>query len=430
MSMMGKVISVLLQIQRIIKRLSYLFCLLLGSLGTLAQAPADTVRRPRIVALDTVAVAPQAVDTQGWLLLDPDIRQELGGAVANLYNFKFDRAERQFRSLRRRYPHHPMPYFLLGLNVWWKMMPSNFTDTKYDRLFLAYMDTTVAQAKRRYDADDHDYEACFFLSAAYGFEARLFGERSSYAKATLYSKRALNYIERSREANGLSPEFLIGQGLFNYYADLIGEAHPWLKPILVLFPKGNRVLGLQQVRTVVAEGFYTRTEAKVQLIDILESAREKNPAGALQICADLLAEFPDNAYVQREYAKLCFVTGSIGPGEAVSRQLLDKINQGLPGYEATSGRYAAYYLGYYNQFVYHNLVAAKDYYLRCIVFAETSGQTQQRYYAYANGNLAKIALQEHDDAAARRYYQAVLDHADHSLPLLAEAQRYFKPRKK
>ncbi|WP_240047085.1 tol-pal system protein YbgF [Hymenobacter nivis] len=407
-----------------------LLCLLLGAPGARAQAPADTVRRPRTVALDTVAVAPQAVNTEGWLLLDPDIRGELGGAVANLYNFKFDRAERQFRSLRRRYPHHPMPYFLLGLNVWWKMMPSNFTDTKYDRLFLAYMDTTIAQAKRRYDADDKNYEACFFLAAAYGFEARLFGERSSYAKASLYSKRALNYLERSREANGLSPEFLLGQGLFNYYADVITEAHPWLKPVLVFFPKGNRVLGLQQVRTVATEGFYTRTEAKIQLIDMLQSTREKNPLGALQICAGLLAEFPDNAYVQREYAKLCFVTGNIGAGEAVSRQMLEKISLGLPGYEATSGRYAAYYMGYYNQFIYHNLTAAKDYYLRCIVFAEVSGQTQQRYYSYANGNLAKIALQEHDAPAARRYYQAVLDHADKALPLRAEAQQYLKPRKK
>ncbi len=404
--------------------------LLAGALNAHAQARADTARpgRGRVVALDTVAVAPQAVDTQGWLLLDPDIRQELGGAVANMYNFKFDRAERQFRSLRRRYPRHPMPYFLLGLNVWWKMMPSNLNDTRYDRVFLAYMDTAVALAKRRYDADGHNYEACFFLAAAYGFEARLYGQRNSLAKASLCSKRALGYIERSKEANGLSPEFLLGQGLFNYYADLVGELHPWLKPVLLFFPKGNRLLGLQQVRTVAAEGFYTRTEARVQLIDILESPREKNVPGALQVGAQLMNEFPDNAYVQREYAKLCFLSGDVTRCELVSRQLLDKINRGLPGYEATSGRYAAYYLGYYSQFWHHNPAAAKDYYLRCIVFAETSSQTQQRYYLFANGNLAKIAVEEHDEAAARRYYQTVLDHADRGLPLRAEAEKYLRPR--
>ncbi|MFD1469369.1 tetratricopeptide repeat protein [Hymenobacter caeli] len=414
----------------LIYRCCFIGLLLLAPvLGARAQAPADTLRRPRVVALDTVAVAPLAVDTQGWLLLDADIRQELGGAVANMYNFKFDRAERQFRSLRRRYPQHPMPYFLLGLNTWWKMMPSNLTDEKYDRLFLAYMDTAVAQAKHRYDADKNNYEACFFLAAAYGFEARLYGQRNALAKATLCSKRALGYIERSRDANGLSPEFLLGQGLFNYYADLVGEQHPWLKPVLLFFPRGDRVLGLQQVRTVAAEGFYTRTEARIQLIDILEGPREKNPAAAVAVCRQLLAEFPDNAYVQREYAKLCFVSGDVPQCIQTSQQLLDKINLGLPGYEATSGRYAAYYLGYYNQFYHRNLAAAKDNYLRCIVFAETSGQTQQRYYVFANGNLAKIALEEHDEAAARRYYQAVVEHADRSLPIRAEAEKYLRPKK-
>ena len=80
----------------------------------------DTARAvppPPTVALDSVAVAPQALDTKGWLLLNPDIQTELDGAVHNLYDFQFNKAERQFRSLRRRYPQHPMPYFLLGLST-------------------------------------------------------------------------------------------------------------------------------------------------------------------------------------------------------------------------------------------------------------------------------------------------------------------------
>lgn len=47
----------------------------------------DTARAvppPPTVALDSVAVAPQALDTTGWLLLNPDIKTELDGAVHNL----------------------------------------------------------------------------------------------------------------------------------------------------------------------------------------------------------------------------------------------------------------------------------------------------------------------------------------------------------
>jgi len=119
-----------------------------------------------------VSVAPAAVDISNRLLLDKDIQLELGGAVQNLYNFKFVRADKQFYSLRRRYPQHPMAYFLLGLSTWWKMVPTNVNDTRYDKTFLADVDTAQAKAAILYKADNKNYEACFFLAAAYGFEAR------------------------------------------------------------------------------------------------------------------------------------------------------------------------------------------------------------------------------------------------------------------
>ncbi|UOQ78781.1 hypothetical protein MUN84_09730 [Hymenobacter sp. 5516J-16] len=168
--------------------------------------------------MSNVDVAPAAVDISGWLLLDKDIQTELDGAVQNIYNFKHDRAERQFRSLRRRYPNHPMPYFLLGLTTWWKIMPSNITSQQYDKVFLAYMDTAITRGEALYKRDNKNYEACFFLSAAYGFSARLNAERHNWRKATFASKNALAYLEKSQEANGLSPEFLFGQALINYYA--------------------------------------------------------------------------------------------------------------------------------------------------------------------------------------------------------------------
>ena len=136
----------------------------------------------------------------------------------NRYDFKFDKADRQFRSLRRRYPQHPMPYFLLGRSAWWKILPSNAQNTPYNRVFFAYLDTAIVKAQRLYDADQQNYEATFFLAAAYGFDARLHAERRDWRKATMSSKRSLTYLQKSRVANGLSPEFAFGEGLSNYYA--------------------------------------------------------------------------------------------------------------------------------------------------------------------------------------------------------------------
>jgi len=368
-------------------------------------APAG--RAAPAVALDSVQVAPQAVDISGWLLLDKDIQLELGGAVQNLYNFKFDKADKQFRSLRRRYPQHPMAYFLLGLSTWWKMQPAGLADTRYDNALLAYADTAATKAEALYRADAHNYEACFFLAGAYGFEARLHAERHNWRKATVASRRALNYLQKSQEANGLSSEFLFGQALFNYYAVWIGEEYPWLRPVLFFFPKGDRALGLAQLRQVGQAAFYTGTEANTFLVNILDSDREHQPAAAYKLAQELATRFPDNAYFQSDYAKLAFKQGDFRGSEQASRALLAKYATGQVGYAAYVCRPAAYIMGYLMQYKYHDLTQAQDYYQRCVVYAEQAGTTKQGYYVFASTNLARLAVQSHDEPTARRYYRIV-----------------------
>ncbi|GAA4370463.1 hypothetical protein GCM10023185_44940 [Hymenobacter saemangeumensis] len=381
------------------------------------------------VEIDNIDVLPSAVDTKGWLLLDKDIQTELEGAVYNLYNFKYDKAEKQFRSLRRRYPNHPMPYFLLGLNTWWKIMPTNIQTKQYDKAFFAYMDTTVQKAEKMYEADNNNYEASFFLAAGYGFDARLHAERRDWRKATVSSKRSLNFLRKSQEANGLSPEFLFGQALFNYYAVWIPKNYPLLKPVLLFFPKGDSKLGLQQLRTVAANGFYTGTEARVFLMRILKN-EENNAEEAMPVARKLATTYPDNGYFQRFYALLTYDQGEFNECERVSRDILDKINRGMPGYEAISGRYASYFLGYLMQHRYRDLEKAKDYYQRCIVFAESSGDTAGGFYLFANVNLARLADRAKDLAASRRYYEVVRDKAEHKSEQYREAKDWLKKHPK
>ena len=378
------------------------------------------------VALDSVTVAPMAVDTKEWLLLNKDIQTELDGAVHNLYNFKFDKAEKQFRSLRRRYRQHPMPYFLLGLSTWWKIMPSNTANEQYDKTFFAYMDTAIVKAQRLYDTDHQNYEASFFLSAAYGFDARLHAERHDWRKATVSSKRSLTYLQKSREANGLSPEFAFGEGLFNYYSVWIAEEYPFLRPILLFFPKGDKQKGLAQLGTVARQGFYTGTEARFFQMRIMASERENKVEQALQTSRALAREFPDNACFARSFANHAFIEGEMAECEQTSRDILTKLGKGLPGYEGFSGRVAAYYLGYVMQNRYRDYAKAQDYYQRCLVFSESVQQTKGGYYLFSLSNLGRMAAAQRNITAARRYYEQVLEQASRKSELYKEARTYLR----
>ncbi len=162
------------------------------------------------------------------LLNDMGLQIETTQAVNDMYNFKFKQAERQFGWLKQKYPTHPLPYFLMGLSQWWKIMP-DINNERYDGRFLAYMDTSIYLADRMYQANPENAEAAFFLSAAHAFKSRLYSERKSWRKAASSGKDALDYLELNKEKKDLGPEFLFGDGLYNYYAEWVPENYGLLE---------------------------------------------------------------------------------------------------------------------------------------------------------------------------------------------------------
>ncbi|NEM98264.1 tetratricopeptide repeat protein [Pontibacter burrus] len=383
----------------------------------------------RQVNIGTIDVLPTAVKVKGMLLLNKDVQYELEGAVDNMYNFKFERAEKQFKSLRRRYPDHPLPYFLMGLSQWWKILPSNIKTLEYDKQFFAYMDTTIQKAEKLYDNNENNTEAAFFIAAANGFTARLHSERSNWRKATVHSKRAIEYMEIAKAGNGLSPEFLFGEALFNYYSIWIHENYKMLRPVLLFFPDGDKRLGLKQLRHVANNGFYTGTEAKYFLMKIYAN-EEGNLGESIKVSKSLADKYPDNAYFQRFYARLLFIQGHFTMAERVSQDILDKLEQKMPGYEAVSGRYATYILGYINQNKYRDLDKAKQYYLKSIMYAEMTDERESGYFINSYLNLARISDQLKDKPQAKRYYTIVQNSSDKKSAANKEARTWLKANKK
>ena len=97
-------------------------------------------------------------------------------------------------------------------------------------------------------------------------------------------------------------DILFGQGIYNYFAEVMPRQHPIIKPILWLLPEGDRELGLQQLREVAAEGLYARTEAAYFLAQIYRLF-EKDKALALPFLQELLARYPDDALFHRYTAR-------------------------------------------------------------------------------------------------------------------------------
>ncbi len=362
------------------------------------------------------------------LINDILVQNECTEAVNALYNFKFEQADMGFRWLKFKHPTHPLSYFLLGLCEWWKIMP-NVENTQYDDKFLHYMDTTIILAKDIYKKDETNYEAKFFLAAAYGFKGRLHAERKHWTKATLASRNALEFLKKGRTPNELSPEFLFGDALYNYYAVWIADNYKFLRPIISLFPKGNKELGMQQLDKVTRYAFYTRTEAQYFLMRIYAN-EEGNLSKAYPIAEYLAKTFPDNAYFERNYARLSYEMGKLTEAEKASRSILDKVQKKMVGYEGTSGRYAAFYLGYMYLYNYRDKEKAKEYLLQVNEFSKQTNSLEAGYNIYSLLYQFRIAKEESKKEVAIALCEQITDLAEKNQAAYKEAKEYLKLNKK
>ncbi len=369
-------------------------------------------------------------DTTIILLNDLSVQLECTKALNDLYDFKFDDAVYQFRYLKARYSWHPLPYFLMGLIEWWKIMP-NTKDKSHDEEFMAYMDSTISVAENLYENHPaYKTEAAFFLSAAYGFKGRLYSDedRSQWTKAASAGKSAMNYLEISKEKENLSPELLFGDALYNYFSVWVPENYKALRPVMWFFPEGDKALGLKQLKEVSYNAFYTRTEAMVWLMRILNSY-ENDQQGAFQISDYLFKTYPHNPYFHRYYARMLYSQGRFGEAEPTCKNILVKIDSGAIGYEATSGRYAAFFLGQIYE-ARKKYDESKKYYQMCMKFAEKIGATESGYYLYSLIALGEIAEAQGNKAEAKRYFNEVKKKAGKKDEAYKDAKRRLKKLEK
>jgi len=361
-----------------------------------------------------------------YLLLDKGLQFRITDAVNSMYNFDFEKAERGFEVMRYSYPDHPLPYFLMGLSQWWKIAVATENES-HDALFLRYMDLTIDKAEAILDREPDNKEAAFFLAGAYGFQGRLHSERKNWTSATFAGKNALKYMELSRGEEELNPELLLGDALFNYFSVWIPDNYPLLRPVMLLFPKGDQQLGLKQLEEVSENAFYARVEAQYFLFRLYAS-EEKKPFKALEITAYLHEKYPNNPYFHRFFARQLYAVGRGKEAMEVSLEVLKRIADGWTGYEANSGRYASFFAAqYFDKMGQYE--AAKKHYLQTVTFGNELESQESGYYLFALVQLGKINLGQGNRAEAKRYFEAVKSNAKRKHPAHKEARTFLKKNK-
>ncbi|MCK7516648.1 MAG: hypothetical protein MZV64_02440 [Ignavibacteriales bacterium] len=93
-----------------------------------------------------------------------------------------------------------------------------------------------------------DVDALFFKGGSIGFRGRLRAFRESWLKAADDGREALPIVEQASILDPGNLDVQLGFGIYNYYADVIPNQYPLLKPhMMIFFPDGNREKGIEQL---------------------------------------------------------------------------------------------------------------------------------------------------------------------------------------
>ena len=274
---------------------------------------------------------------------DPAFEALARQGIDHVYNLEFGEAEESFRALVRMNPGHPAGPFFLAMVQWWKIM-IDMDDRRLDREFLSALDHVVDMCDSLLSENPNDVTAIFFKGGAIGFQGRLRFHRDDYLGAANAGRKALPLVQ---DASALDPgnfDILLGSGIYNYYADVIPAEYPFVKPLVLFIPPGDRRKGLEQLTLASQKGLYASIEASYFLLQIYYFY-EKDFARALEIAVRLNSRYPNNMVFHR-YLGRCHVSlNNWTMAEEVFADVAGRARRQMPGYGPGVEREAEYYLG-------------------------------------------------------------------------------------
>ncbi len=328
--------------------------------------------------------------------------------IKQIYNIKFDQAERTFKGLIADYPNRPEGRFFLAMIDWWKILlnPDNVSN---DDIFYQKLEDVIYQCDQILKKNPDNEEALFFKGGSIGFRGRLRALRESWLKAANDGRLALPIVEKAAKLNPNNVDVQLGFGIYDYYAAVIPDEFPLIKPLMIFFPPGNKKKGLDELTNVALHGRFAKYEARYFLTTLYFSY-ENDPYKADEWCKKLTTEFPDNPVFERWRGRIAAKMGDYYTANLIFRNILQKAEKNYRGYNNSNvKREASYYIGYQYR-ILDKLDSAKIYFDMCANLSkqidkkETSGFLINSYLY-----LGMIDDVQGDRNGAVNYYKKLLD---------------------
>ncbi|MBE0642773.1 MAG: tetratricopeptide repeat protein [Bacteroidetes bacterium] len=357
----------------------------------------------KYIALLLLLLAPAAMHAQ-WID-DPAIDALIKDGIHDTYNMKFESADAAFQKVAKAYPDHPAGPFFLAMVEWWRILIEIEDESRDDR-FYDMLDAVIDMCDERLDKNENDVAGLFFKGGSIGFKGRLLANRKSWVKAATTGKEALPVVMDAAELAPDNADLAFGTGIYDYYAAVLPDRYPVLKPLMVFLPEGNKKLGLKELRQAAEKGKYANYEAMYFLMQVYYS-NENKPSSALTYVRKLLGEFPDNPVFHRYLGRIYIKLGNWERAAQVFADIVRRVDAGKRGYSTRMQREAQYYLGY-NSMLEKNPSEAMKYLVECDKLSRKVDDEPSGFMIMANLRMGQLHDMMDQRSYALKQYDKVL----------------------
>ncbi|MGB5893159.1 MAG: tetratricopeptide repeat protein [Ignavibacteriaceae bacterium] len=328
--------------------------------------------------------------------------------IRQIYSIEFEQADKTFNKLIADYPKHPAGKFFLAMLDWWRILLDTSIE-QHDELFFKKIEEVIEHCDKILDEDPENIDAMFFKGGAIGFRGRLSALRESWLSAVDDGREALPLVEEAGELEPDNIDVKLGFGIYNYYASVIPEQYPIVKPLMIFLPSGDKELGLKQLKDVAQHGKYTKYEARYFLMTLYYRL-EKDFDASEEYSKILSDDFPNNPVFERWRGRIAMKKGDVSLADSIFKSVLLKSKKMIPGYSTLRvKREANYYIGYnYRQSGKYD--SAQVYLENCMNYSlKLDRDRESGFLINATLYLGMIKEMSEEYSAAKMYYEKVLD---------------------
>ena len=197
-------------------------------------------------------------------------------------------------------------------------------------------------------------------------------------------------------------DFYFFTGLYNYYREAYPEAYPVYKAFAILFPRGNKAKGLNELKLAAKNALFLKAEACTFLTGIYISFENNYPA-ALVYSKWLHEQYPQNHQFMASFIKNLLLTKRYVEAE----KFIEQNNGGsVNSYFSFQKKI---FKGIILEKKYNNLPQAEKLYYDAIKNADEFGNYANEYVAYAYFGLSRIMKEYGKEKLSRNYYKKAME---------------------